>query len=78
MKGQIIGGQGDQTANGAGHGVGDVMQLHIEEDRHAEPGDFCNAFRPLGTEKFEAKFEAIHRAANGLSQAAHFIEIGAV
>ncbi len=49
-------------SDGAGDGVGDVVEFQVEEHRHPEAGDLRNPRRAVGGEEFKPK---LHRADMG-------------
>ena len=51
-----------------GDGVGDVVELQIEEDRQAERRDLAHAVGPVGGEEFEAQLDPADVARERLRQ----------
>jgi hypothetical protein len=60
----------------AGHGVGNIVQLEIEEDRQADLGDLVHAVVAMGAEEFEAKLEPADMALDLLRERHGGIETG--
>ncbi len=75
MERQIVGCERRQAADRPGYGVGDVMQLDVEEYWHAERRNCANAVRTLSVKEFEAEFETIHLAADSLRESQRYLEI---
>lgn len=48
--------------DGLGDGVGDVVELEVEENIEAEIGDFADAVGAAGGEHLEADFDPANRA----------------
>ena len=55
--------------HGGGHGVGNVMQLQVKEDRQAHLGQFMHAVVAMGAEEFQPQLQpadvAFHLAGKG-------------
>ena len=54
VQGEHLDREGRDGFDGLGDGVGDVVELEVEEDVKAEVGDFANAVGAAGGEHFEA------------------------
>lgn len=57
MQGEHLDRQGRDGFDGLGDGVGDVVELEVEEDIETEVGDFAHAIGTAGGEHFEADLD---------------------
>ena len=72
-------GQRREAAHGAGHGVGNVVEFEIEEQRQRLAfHDSGNAGRAMGAEEFEAELYPANMRRNGSDQRARSSDIGRI
>lgn len=57
VQGEHLDGKRSDGFDGLGDGVGDVVELEVEEHIEAEIGDFAHAIGAAGSEHFEADFD---------------------
>ena len=65
-------------ARRAGHGVGNVVQFQIQEERQAQIFKGPHAVRTMGAEKLQPQLQAADMAAQAFRQLKGVIEIGGV
>ena len=62
MQGEHLDRERRDGFDGLGDGVGDVVELEVEENIEAEIGDFADAVGAAGGEHLEADFDPANRA----------------
>lgn len=78
VEGEHFDGEGGDALDGLGHGVGDVVELEIEEDAVSAVGDLTDEVGAVGGEELEADLDPLDGAVKAVEEGEGFLAGGQV